>query len=578
MLGLGEDTRFEYAKRKYNEHRNAILAVLGAGLVILVLLTATNFLGYAKIVFQPIDPATCPIAQKLAPPSFYRDNSTILKVLHDPHFRNLLAAKLLGAVRIDTQVHDNATDVNTDPALWEKFARFHHYLAKTFPTVFAALTVEKVNTYGLVLTWKGSNLDLKPLLLMAHQDTVPILDSSLDRWTWPPLQGHYDGKYLYGRGSSDCKNVLTSLLESVELLLEQKYRPSRTVILGFGYDEEISGSRGAGPISRFLKKKYGKDSLYAILDEGPGLIDSPFGGELIAIPGTGEKGYLDVVVSLDTPGGHSLNPPEWTSIGIMSDLAVQIENSVQELTISDKHPNLRLMQCAAVHSKTTLRLTTKTLLRAGFDKLANRLILNKLAKSKAVAYMFRTTQAIDIFNGGHKANALPEHVEMLVNHRIAVEKSVSQVEHAFAERVTQVARAHGLGLVAFGKKVLPATKRGHFTIEAKRSLEPAPLTPASGAVWDILAGSTRHVYEDLVFPNLTHKLNTVPALMTANTDTRYFWDLSKNIFRYSPQIMRKNLDNIHTVDENVLFDNHLRLIAFWYEYIQNVGIIKPAKK
>jgi Gly-Xaa carboxypeptidase len=34
----------------------------------------------------------------------------------------------------------------------------------------STLSLTKVNTYGLVYTWKGSDDSLKPLVLMAHQD------------------------------------------------------------------------------------------------------------------------------------------------------------------------------------------------------------------------------------------------------------------------------------------------------------------------------------------------------------------------------------------------------------------------
>lgn len=34
---------------------------------------------------------------------------------------------------------------------------------------FTSLNVTKVNTYGLVLRWQGSNPSLKPILTTAHQ-------------------------------------------------------------------------------------------------------------------------------------------------------------------------------------------------------------------------------------------------------------------------------------------------------------------------------------------------------------------------------------------------------------------------
>ena len=67
-----------------------------------------------------------------------------------------------------TQSYDKMGPVGQDPR-WEVFAPFHEYLAKAFPLVHSSLEITKVNTYGLVYKWTGSDASLKPLLLAAHQ-------------------------------------------------------------------------------------------------------------------------------------------------------------------------------------------------------------------------------------------------------------------------------------------------------------------------------------------------------------------------------------------------------------------------
>jgi Gly-Xaa carboxypeptidase len=37
---------------------------------------------------------------------------------------------------------------------------------------------------------------------------------------------------------------------------------------------------------------------------------------------------------------------------------------------------------------------------------------------------------------------------------------------------------------------------------------------------------------------------------------RYYWDLTKNIYRFTP-IDRARSINLHTVDERLLFDDHI---------------------
>ncbi|KAF8826042.1 hypothetical protein HHX47_DHR6000409 [Lentinula edodes] len=60
---------------------------------------------------------------------------------------------------------------------------------------YSTLKVITVNTYGLVLHWQGSDATLKPLLLTAHQDVVPVDWSNEDKWVHPPYSGSYDEGY-----------------------------------------------------------------------------------------------------------------------------------------------------------------------------------------------------------------------------------------------------------------------------------------------------------------------------------------------------------------------------------------------
>lgn len=73
---------------------------------------------------------------------------------------------------------------------------------------------------------------------------------------------------MWGRGASDCKNNLFGLLSTIEALVEQKWLPKRTIMRGFGFDEEIGGHRGAGYSAQHLEGTLGKDSIAMIHDEG----------------------------------------------------------------------------------------------------------------------------------------------------------------------------------------------------------------------------------------------------------------------------------------------------------------------
>src|SRR4051812_9596106 len=58
------------------------------------------------------------------------------------------------------------------------FLSFHRYLQATYPLVHARLKLERVLTYSLLYQWEGSNPSLNPVILMAHQDVVPIEEAT----------------------------------------------------------------------------------------------------------------------------------------------------------------------------------------------------------------------------------------------------------------------------------------------------------------------------------------------------------------------------------------------------------------
>ena len=578
MIGLPLDGEATTKRRKYT--------IIGGltFIVLLVVFFSTNLFNYFKIAITPIPDGNsniCPLQDLIAPPSFHKDNSSVLNILHDSKYRKQSIERLSGAIQIDTQIFDNQPDVDDAPEVWSKFKKFHKYLQHTFPLVYENLEVTTVNTYGLVYTWKGANKNLKPILLAAHQDTVPVQKDSLDQWTYPPFEGHYDGEYIYGRGAFDCKNILIAILETLELLLKQGHNPSRTIIAAFGFDEEGVGSNGALYIAKYLEKIWGKNSIYAIIDEGTGLSTDAFTDTIIATPVTAEKGRLDIYVELLTPGGHSSIPPDHTSIGIMSELGYIIEKDPFKPELTDKNPTLKYFQCLALHDpkKKIPKTFKKVILRAGFDKFANSKLVAKITQNLWFRYLLSTSQALDIIKGGEKVNALPEDTKLGVNHRISVDSNVAYVKHHFTERVVEVAKRHDLKVTAFGLTVYQPPKgtpySGEFKITGDAGLETAPVTPTDDTVWSYLSGVTRHVFEDLVFTNLTYPIVAAPSLMTPNTDTRYYWNLTKHIFRYSPFYTANLLENgIHSVDEKLQFDAHLQLHAWFYEYLQAIDTAK----
>lgn len=519
----------------------------------------------------------CPIVEKVNPAEYVYESDTIDKILHDETFRNSSMKKLLDSVRYPTQIYDDMINPNSADSLedlykleprWAEMEKFHGYLAKTFPLAHKHLKLEKINKLALVYTWEGSEPDKKPILLTAHYDVVPVQEETVGKWTFPPFEGGYDGKYLYGRGVSDCKDLLIGLMETIEVLLAEKtFKPKRTIIFGFGYDEEALGT-GAEEISKHLTSKYGKDSLFQIIDEGESGY-TEYEGNTYILPATGEKGHLDSVIELYTPGGHSSIPPKHTSIGLLAKLISNIEDEPFEGILSNTNPVLNQLQCVAEHLRTVDPKLKKNILKAHMDVHANAKVLEFLESDILSKYLVTTSQAVDIIHGGVKSNALPEHVSVLINHRIALEESVESTGQKVADQIVAFAKEYDLGVVFDGKVLLQETEHGYFNYSLVEALEPAPITPVGDEIWNVYGGSLRYLYEDLLFPEKNETFIFAPYISTGNTDTKSYWDLTRNIFRYAPGIPTPH-GNIHSVDERVDFDSHLTIIAFYYYYLQIV--------
>lgn len=549
--------------------------------------------------FKALTKDICPV---VAPVSASDDNYAYFRT---PEFTNFSVDALIGAVNIPTESFDNLGPVGED-ARWDVFFKFEEYLKKTFPKVHEQLDFANVNTHGLVYTWRGSDSSLKPSLLAAHQDVVPVLPSTRGQWDHDPYDAYFDGTTIWGRGVSDDKNSLVGILEAIEVILtrEPEYTPRRTLVVAFGFDEEVSGYRGAGEITKHLQSVWGPDSFEVLVDEGgQGIFESH--GVQLAVPGIGEKGYFDAKITLNTPGGHSSIPPDHTSIGIIGDLSTLIESNPFEPVLSAHNPYYQFLQCLAVHSDELDPAFRAAILNAGHNIVANRAVQKAISADRLTRYNIQTSQALDLVSGGLKINALPEEVVLAVNFRVSVESSVSETREKLVGNVKTIAKRYGLGLkvnatskhsyATAGEsdivQILPATENGEFIIENYASfIEPAPVSPSTGPTWDTLAGTIREVFENFAGPVIDPSnppadkdqqedsvdakkkkpIIIAPSLMTANTDTKHYWPLTKNIYRFSPtRVTDIRMGNIHTVNENLPFEVHRESVVFYYSFIKN---------
>ena len=80
------------------------------------------------------------------------------------------AAERLGqVVRLATVSSRDDAKLNS-----EQFHQLHAFLQAKFPLIHANLKREVVADLSLLYTWQGSDAQAQPIMLMAHQDVVPV--------------------------------------------------------------------------------------------------------------------------------------------------------------------------------------------------------------------------------------------------------------------------------------------------------------------------------------------------------------------------------------------------------------------
>ncbi|QRV76367.1 Gly-Xaa carboxypeptidase [Ceratobasidium sp. AG-Ba] len=507
-------------------------------------------------------------------------------VFADASFKAVAAEHLGGAVRIPTESYDDMGPPGNDPR-WDVFYNLSSHLLETYPKVHATLTQTRINTHALLYYWSGSDSSLKPILLAAHQDVVPVDPNTVSSWIHPPYSGYYDGEWVWGRGSADDKTGLVGIMLTLEKLIDKGFKPRRGILVGLGIDEESSGEYGADSIAKHIEEHYGKNSVSVLVDEGDGI--QQVGDIGIAAVDVAEKGYLDVRVEVATPGGHSSVPPQHTSIGILASLLVEIEATPYPYDLPRSSPAYSLLQCLAAHvpslpssfrhavftsvcppgaSLHAQRKCDKALKQVEQQLFDANSELNNGSEFEARSYrsLLSTTQAIDMISGGVKSNALPELASAVVNHRIRTDRHVIYLQKMITAKLLPLAKKYNLTLSSFASdQNLTTGALGTLTLSDAwgTALEPAPVTPTEGkeaAAYRLLSGVIRKTRGD-------KKTAVSPSVPGGNTDTKSYWDITPNIFRYSHMSDGDLYNGLHTINEAMRASGFVEMIQFFKNFI-----------
>jgi carboxypeptidase PM20D1 len=438
-----------------------------------------------------------------------------------------VSARLARAVRFRTISYETPSEESRS-----EFLKLHTYLAESFPSAHTALTLEIVGGYSMLYTWVGQDVRAKPILLMAHQDVVPVAPGTEKQWHADPFGGEIRDGFIWGRGAWDDKGNLMAILEAVDSLVAAGFNPRRTIYLAFGHDEENGGAEGAAAIAKLLAKR-GVDCEFA-LDEGLLITEGIMPGVAapVALVGVAEKGSVTVRLTATANPGHSSMPSKSSAIGTLARALVRVEASAMPAAIGGVAGDMFDAVVPEMHGINRVVLSNRWLFSP--------LILARLERVPSTNAMLRTTTAITVIRGGNKENVLPGEAEALVNFRLIPGDTVAAV-------VDHVRHVIGDDQVAI-EVATPAT-------------EASPVASTDSAAYKTLSRTIRELFPDVV---------VAPGLMIGATDSRHMTAVTDYIFRFSPVRARADdLSRFHGTDERISVANYADLIRFYGALIRN---------
>lgn len=447
-----------------------------------------------------------------------------VKLVESPAFDLVAAAEHLGAaIRFQTISHQNPSENRIDQ--WDGF---HAWLQATYPAVHKAMVRETAGGHALIYHWQGSDSSLPPIILMAHQDVVPVSEGTEDDWKHPPFAGIIAENAVWGRGAVDDKGSLIGLFEAFEILARSGFRPRRSVYLVSGHDEEVGGT-GAKAAADLLAKR-GVKALFT-LDEGSAIVsDAPvINGPAIMI-GIAEKGYATLRVSAAAPGGHSSTPPAETAVVNLAKAIIAINQS--PFPLEYRGPAVGMIESLARKGDSATRMA------AANSWAFSGMIVRKVAASPSGAALFHTTIAPTMLDGSPKENVLPQTATALINYRIAPWNRSDDV----------LKRAQA----AVGK--LPVKLDW-----VKPPREPTPVSSTRSKGWQLISAAASAQRPGAL---------VAPYLVVAGTDSRNFTGISQDVYRFFPvELSIAETAMIHGTNEHMRLENLNRMVRFYLQLI-----------
>jgi carboxypeptidase PM20D1 len=482
-----------------------MLRLLLAALAVLVLAVA-GFVGYRTYAFTAPPP---PADVAIPDPSAYAIDASI------------------AAVRLGEAIRFRTVSLVEETNDRGQFEQFHVWMQQRYPAFHAAVRREVIGELSLLYTWPGSDAGQPPILLLAHQDVVPVPDDTRQAWRVDPFGGVVRDDAVWGRGAVDDKGSLVALLEAAEFLAAQGRQPRRTILFAFGHDEEIGGEGGAVRIAATLAAR--RVRAWFVLDEGLAALERhPLTGGPAAMIGIAERGSGTLRVRAVGRPGHSSMPPAETAVSLLAEAVDRIHAMPIERRL-EGGPALGMMRALAPELSLGNRVAIAN------EWLFAPLLQERMAGDPAARALLGTSIAPTMIEGGVRPNVLPAEATAMINLRIHPRDRADDLL-----RVARQTVAHMDGITV---------------VWAEPPREATSISSTASSSYALLAALSRGVLPEAA---------VAPGLVLAGTDSRHYAEVAENVYRYQPILLTsEDLEGPHGVNERLSIANLDRLIRFY---------------
>lgn len=390
---------------------------------------------------------------------------------------------------------------------------------------------------SLICRWKGTDPNAKKLVLLAHLDVVP---ADATNWEKDPFGGIIDGEYVWGRGTVDCKHLVTAQAMACILLKREGFQPKGDVILAFTADEEVGGGLGLGYLMENHMEKINGD--YVISESGGFM--SPFGQNppqyLVEI---GAKGVFKTTIRVKGKGAHGATYVK------KSDSATYKISEITRKLIDYKYPvvitesfreTIYSLPFPGIFKKL---LTSKRLVKPTL-KLVKKLTGEDL--SGLIIPMITDIVNPTMLKGSEKVNIVPEYAEMAFDCRLLPGHDERTLDKYLKE--------------ALGKELYEEIEIVH-----KEEYREGMVTTMHGPLWEKIERIIQQMHEGA---------GLVPFMDRGSTDSKYFREKGIAAYGFAPvriepdSSLEEMLLREHGKNERIWIPNLSYMMEFFYRLVK----------